>query len=667
MNRNDENMMRRLRIERGCQILEEHTSKAVRPYREDGYVNLMNKYGTSQDNSEGYVYQKEPLVPDIQFTGMYESNGLFAKIIDTPSEEALKHGIDLGLKDPDIVSFVEDALDELDWEEKAATAIKWARLYGGSIIVMLIDDGGGLEEPLNWKKIRSIDELRVFERAVLQPDYSSLYTYDNGAARGNRTSRFGKPEYYDVLSVYGSFRVHESRCLTFRNGVLPERVTNPVYQLWGIPEYIRVSRALQEAITAHQDGTKLLERSVQAIYKMKGLAQLLATEDGENQALRRLQLIDMARGMLNSIAIDTEGEDYDFKTFQFAGIKDVIDATCNMLSAITCIPQNVLFGKGTGGLSTTDDTSMEMYYNYIERIQKLMLRPNLRDLLDVVFRAGIVSGEIEEEPKYKLKFNPLWSLSEKEQAEVDKMKSDTELAKAQTAQVYVEMQALDPSEVRKGLAGSEDFNVEELIEEDESFVDDLFGAAGDNPELEAEEKNAEELGTPGGAEQTAPSTGGVAEKGQFDEHGKGAGTKGTRKPVQGDGGVNGVGVLVVREGQILTGLRRKEGVYGGPGGHIEAGETPEEAAMRETAEEFGIIPNELIPVGTVAGLPADYGEPHIFLCTDFAGEPQADGEEMADAAFMPLGLVADLIDNGKAFPPFAESIHLLLREGEDHE
>lgn len=349
------------------QILEVQTSKAVRPYREDGYVNLMNRYGTSQDNSEGYVYQKEPLVPDIQFTGMYESNGLFAKIIDTPAEEALKHGIDLGLKDPDIVSFVEDALDELDWEEKAATAIKWARLYGGSIIVMLIDDGGGLEEPLNWKKIRSIDELRVFERAVIQPDYASLYTYDNGAAHGNRTSRFGKPEYYDVLSVYGSFRVHESRCLPFRNGVLPERVTNPVYQLWGIPEYIRVSRALQEAVTAHQDGTKLLERSVQAIYKMKGLASLLATEDGENQALRRLQLIDMARGMLNSIAIDTEGEDYDFKTFQFAGIKDVIDATCNMLSAITCIPQNVLFGKGTGGLSTTDDTSMEMYDNYISK------------------------------------------------------------------------------------------------------------------------------------------------------------------------------------------------------------------------------------------------------------------------------------------------------------
>lgn len=276
-----------------------------------------------------------------------------------------------------------------------------------------------------------------------------------------------------------------------------------------------------------------------------------------------------------------------------------------------------------------------------------MLRPNLRDLLDVVFRAGIVSGEIEEEPKYKLKFNPLWSLSETEQATVEKTKADTELVKAQTAQVYVDMQALDPSEVRKGLAGSEDFNVEELIEEDESFAEEIVEAVESSPETEAVEKNAEENGAPGGAEQTAAPQPTAAP---------------SQKPLQGDGVTRGVGVLVIREGQILTGLRRKEGVYGGPGGHIEAGETPEQAAMRETAEEFGITPNELIPIGTVSGLPADYGEPQVFLCTDFAGEPVADGEEMADAAFMPFGLVVDLIDNGKAFEPFARSIELFLSE-----
>ena len=52
----------------------------------------------------------------------------------------------------------------------------------------------------------------------------------------------------------------------------------------------------------------------------------------------------MARSILNSIAIDSDGEDYDFKTFSMAGVKDVLDSTCNMLSAVTEIPETILFG-----------------------------------------------------------------------------------------------------------------------------------------------------------------------------------------------------------------------------------------------------------------------------------------------------------------------------------
>ena len=174
----DEAERRRLN-ERGREILRRKNG-AVRPHREDGYVNLLNKYGTKQDNSEAYKFEREPVIPDMQLTGLYEGNGLFSKIIDTPAEEALKHGFDLNLKSDEVNAFVENALDDLEWEEKAATAIKWARLYGGALIVMLIDDGRGLEEPVDWEHIRSIDELRVYERSIVQPDSSSLYQQDYG-------------------------------------------------------------------------------------------------------------------------------------------------------------------------------------------------------------------------------------------------------------------------------------------------------------------------------------------------------------------------------------------------------------------------------------------------------------------------------------------------------
>lgn len=645
----DEAERRRLN-ERGREILRRKNG-AVRPHREDGYVNLLNKYGTKQDNSEAYKFEREPVIPDMQLTGLYEGNGLFSKIIDTPAEEALKHGFDLNLKSDELNAFVEDALDDLEWEERAATAIKWARLYGGALIVMLIDDGRGLEEPVDWEHIRSIDELRVYERSIVQPDYASLYQQDyGGKGVGNRVSKFGQPEYYYVSSIYGSFKVHESRCLVFRNGVLPEQTSNATYLFWGMPEYVRIRRALRETVTAHTDSVKLLERSVQAIYSMKGLASLLTTDDGENQVLKRLQLVDTSRGLLNSIAIDSEGEQYDFKTFQFSGVKDVIDATCNMLSALTNIPQTILFGRSPAGMNATGDSDFESYYNFVEKIQRLMLKRNLRTLLDVVFRAGIASGDVAEEPDYKLEFKPLWSLSDTEQATVDQTKAQTALVKAQTAQAYVDMQALDPTEVRRRLASDEEFDVEDIISEDDE--DDLLQSLlGTEPstmsDVEAAQKNIEQGQAPGGEEQSAtvaptatpPTTNADAADTDY-----------------------GVGVLVVQDGRFLCGTRLKGGSVGGPGGHIEAGESPEDAAIRETREEFGITPKDLMPVAFLSDLKPPYCPSHVFLCTDFDGSIRCADGEMASPGFITAEKVAELSTQNpeRLFPPFAQSITALL-------
>lgn len=645
----DEAERRRLN-ERGREILRRKNG-AVRPHREDGYVNLLNKYGTKQDNSEAYKFEREPVIPDMQLTGLYEGNGLFSKIIDTPAEEALKHGFDLNLKSDELNAFVEDALDDLEWEERAATAIKWARLYGGALIVMLIDDGRGLEEPVDWEHIRSIDELRVYERSIVQPDYASLYQQDyGGKGVGNRVSKFGQPEYYYVSSIYGSFKVHESRCLVFRNGVLPEQTSNATYLFWGMPEYVRIRRALRETVTAHTDSVKLLERSVQAIYSMKGLASLLTTDDGENQVLKRLQLVDTSRGLLNSIAIDSEGEQYDFKTFQFSGVKDVIDATCNMLSALTNIPQTILFGRSPAGMNATGDSDFESYYNFVEKIQRLMLKRNLRTLLDVVFRAGIASGDVAEEPDYKLEFKPLWSLSDTEQATVDQTKAQTALVKAQTAQAYVDMQALDPTEVRRRLASDEEFDVEDIISEDDE--DDLLQSLlGTEPstmsDVEATQKNIEQGKAPGGEEQSAtvaptatpPTTNADADDTDY-----------------------GVGVLVVQDGRFLCGTRLKGGSVGGPGGHMEAGESPEDAAIRETREEFGITPKDLMPVAFLSDLKPPYCPSHVFLCTDFDGSIRCADGEMASPGFITAEKVAELSTQNpeRLFPPFAQSIAALL-------
>lgn len=121
--------------------------------------------------------------------------------------------------------------------------------------------------------------------------------------------------------------------------------------------------------------------------------------------------------------------------------------------------------------------------------------------------------------------------------------------------------------------------------------------------------------------------------------------------------INGCGVIVIRDDKILVGTRldgKYSGQICGPGGHIEAGETPEEAAKRETFEEFGIECLELESLGILDGGRA-YGKSAVFLCYAFDGEPETDEEEMTGIRWLSI----EELSEEKLFRPFEQSIDLL--------
>ncbi len=428
-------------------------------FRTDSFSDVLWQYGAQHiDTLSGLV------IPDYDLAEKYQYNGLFSKIIDRPAEEALKHGMEYNVGDPQLEEFLDDALDRLDWEDKATTAIRWARLFGGSIIVMLLDDGRGLEEPVNWVDIHSVEELLVYERAVVQPDPD--------------TYRTGKATYFDVSSTYGGFfRVHRSRCLVFKNGSLPEFGAPQQYFYWGLPEYIRIKRDLSIVLRTHQNAANMIEKSVQPVYKQKNLQSTLATEGGDTAVLKRLNVIDQARGMLNSIAVDMDGEDYAFQTFQLSGTQEILESTYNLLSAVTCIPQTILFGRSPSGENATGESDLENYYNFVEGIQKRMLKKNIRTLLKAVTQAGVYDGSIEDPGTIKPTFKPLWSLSEAEQATVELTKAQRAQATAQTAQLYIDMQVLQPDEVRRALSQDGSLNIEDILDnQPEDAQDDGWAA-----------------------------------------------------------------------------------------------------------------------------------------------------------------------------------------------
>lgn len=439
-------------------------------YRFDSFPDVLRRY-----SMESSGYDCGMVIPDYDLAEKYQYNGLFSKIIDRPAEEALKHGIEYNTSDQTLADFLDDALDRLDWEEKATTAIRWARLFGGAVMVMLLDDGRGLEEPVNWQDIRSVEELRVYERAIVQPDPDCYLT--------------GKAEYFDISSTYGGFfRVHRSRCLVFKNGSLPEYGAPQQYFYWGLPEYIRIRRDLSIALHTHQSAANMVDKSVQPVYKQRGLQSTLAMPDGDDKVLRRLQVLDASRGMMNSVAVDMDGEDYAFQTFQLSGASEILESTYSLLSAVTCIPQTILFGRSPAGENATGESDLENYYNFVEGIQKRMLKRNIRTLLKAVVQAGVYDGSIAEPQTIKPTFQPLWSLSEAEQATVELSKAQRAQATAQTAQLYIDMQVLQPDEVRQALARDGTLNIEDILDhqpqdaQDDGWAQLLEGLeTNDNP------------------------------------------------------------------------------------------------------------------------------------------------------------------------------------------
>ncbi|HEY9582762.1 MAG TPA: 8-oxo-dGTP diphosphatase [Candidatus Paceibacterota bacterium] len=85
--------------------------------------------------------------------------------------------------------------------------------------------------------------------------------------------------------------------------------------------------------------------------------------------------------------------------------------------------------------------------------------------------------------------------------------------------------------------------------------------------------------------------------------------------------------IVHQSPKVLLGLKKRgmgEGRWNGFGGHVEEGETVEEAATRELEEEAGILASSLEKLGE---LTFEFKEDptlllvHLFKVREFAGEP----------------------------------------------
>lgn len=359
-----------------------------------------------------------------QVEEFYHNNGLAKKIVDVIPEEMVSPGFQLnGVSDN---TKFQSEWDGLKLEPQITDALCWARLYGGSYVLAMVNDGRMLTSAA--KRGKPLESIVVY-------DYDSVSVAEE--EKNPRSPRFGKPKMYTVKPINGGsdFNVHYTR-MHYIDG---ERVTNKVRKLNKGAGGTVLNKSMIEAILDYDYSeylaTQLLKRKQQGVWKAKGLALICDDREGEYAARLRMAQVDANSGVGNTIGIDADDEEYTVINSDISGIPEFLSAKMDRIVALSGIHEIVLKNKNTGGVSASQNTALQTFYKLVERKRNDDYKPLLEFLLQFIVT----------EEDFSVEFEPLSLPTDAEKADIFKKN-------AEAVQGLVTDQVIDANEARDTLS-----------------------------------------------------------------------------------------------------------------------------------------------------------------------------------------------------------------------
>jgi phage-related protein (TIGR01555 family) len=370
----------------------------------DSFVNLVANLGTSKDKRVYGSFELRDLGID-QLEAMYSDDWLSGKVVDVPVDDStrkwrklLAPSIDEKLKT------VTDLENELQVKQKVNEAQKWADLYGGAIIVMVMQDDIDVSEPLDFEKVKEGDlsKLVVFDSTEISP----MDINTNDITEEN----FRLPNSY---SISGGELIHHTRVLRFEGYKLPWRLkSNNNY--WGQSRLQRFYDALRNSRSVIDSVASLMYEAKNDVVSVPQLYQELSSPNGVAKILERFRLGDMLKSNSNMLILDDKEKFQRIHT-TFTGVADLMQKFLLAVSAASDIPATRLLGQSAIGLNATGEGEERNYYDRVSADQENKYRPVLNQLDAVMVRSAL--GAMPED--YEYEFNPLRQMTEIEQADID--------------------------------------------------------------------------------------------------------------------------------------------------------------------------------------------------------------------------------------------------------
>jgi phage-related protein (TIGR01555 family) len=397
---------------------------------------------------------------------LFSADDIGGKIAKLLPYDGIREGITWALDEDseddatDTIKFLNSEFERLEAWKTFGWAWTVARVYGGSIVLMLLDDGMELDEPVVESKVRKIQSLRVIDRWAL--------TITSADIIGDLTDpMFGTPEFYtyntsnDAPTSAQTVRIHNSRVIRFDGEILPQRlyIRN---NYWHDSIYGRLYNAIRNYSTSHDNISSIIQEINQPVYTIDGLNEALA-QDSEELVLKKLNFVNLLRSSMRAIILD--GSDtFTNQAASVAGVSDLASMIEQRLIAASEYPHTRLMGESPGSsLGEGGRSQLTDYYDVVKAQQQTILRMPINRLTDLLFSQS--EDRMVKPDGLGFTFDPLYQQDQKTLIETRKIQADTDA-------IYMDRGVYDSNETAESRFGSGEYSYETRLDQEERMADD---------------------------------------------------------------------------------------------------------------------------------------------------------------------------------------------------
>lgn len=372
-----------------------------------------------------------------QTAALISQNWLVKKACAMPAKDAARNGYEVSVNDGTEVDA--EVLDEIRAQDKkfeilrnCVEYIDLGRTFGIRVALFNVDspDPEYYANPFNADGVRpgSYQGISQIDPYWITPELG-------GEAAANPSA----PDFYEPTwwRINGK-RVHRTHLVIFRNGNLPD-ILKPAYLYGGLPVPQLISERVYAAERTANEAPMLAMTKRLTVLKCD-ITQAVADPAAFNERMT------LWTQLMNNFGVKIIGESDEVQQYDtsLADLDAAIMTQYALVAAAAEVPSTKLLGTQPKGFNSTGEYEEASYHEMLSSLQ-------MHDLSPLVNRHHLLLIRSHVAPKFKMQpFNTevAWNeLDEQTAAE----QADTELKKAQAAESYVNMGAIDGFDVRSKL------------------------------------------------------------------------------------------------------------------------------------------------------------------------------------------------------------------------